>query len=212
MISSETRYAALLIAGNDFGAQPDERITKAEDRRFSYPRSAPVGLSAREAFGLSEGKLPRLRRITKQSLAIDAVEMLLDAEIAMDKGELREYSRDERSAIARASMGTTWIYFVASVDYGAVKIGKAKNLASRFSALKSSSPVPLAMGAAIRFIPECEEWLHNIFSHLRLHGEWFDAAPELVDMMRTAKDQGTRGVLEKIHELRPSYKCLDTVF
>lgn len=160
---------------------------------------------------MSAARLDDLQVIGTPILAIDAVELLLDAEIAMESGNVRRYSQIERAAITKASLRTTWIYFIASVDYGSVKIGRAKNPANALTRLSAHSPVPLQIAAAIRFLPVCETWLHEQFKDLRLHGEWFKASPDLVDMMRAAKSGGARAVLEKLSQTNSRKNCINTV-
>lgn len=71
------------------------------------------------------------------------------------------------------------IYFVS--DGYAVKIGFSAVITERMKALRSGSPRPLFLLTSIEGGEAEEAAMHAWFAHLRLHGEWFRAAPELVD-------------------------------
>lgn len=74
------------------------------------------------------------------------------------------------------------IYFVQGIDSTLIKIGFAKNLRQRLCALRSGSPDQLhVLGITETDDPRVEERaLHVKFAHLRMAGEWFRAAPELL--------------------------------
>lgn len=158
--------------------------------------SEPLGANTTSENPFSLFENIELFRIVGPVTAIDAVEKLLDAEIAMASGNIPKYTPEEKIVLAKAVMGTTWIYFIACPENGLVKIGQAKNIEKRLSSLRTSSPVEIRLAAAVRFVPECEQWMHAAFRHLRVKGEWFRAEPELIEMMRTARDSGTRAALE----------------
>ena len=79
------------------------------------------------------------------------------------------------------SSGRTFVsgvYFVRCGDL--VKIGTSNDVYQRMSSIRTMTPLPLellAIGAGSRAE---EADLHARFAHLRQHGEWFTAAPELL--------------------------------
>lgn len=171
----------------DFG-EPELTLPASAGECF-YPY-AKYGLSADDVrYARSQGKV----------LALDAVDLALEAEVRLMAGERLTYSLTEKLAIVKGMVATEWIYFVACVDAGLIKIGRTKNIKQRINSIRRSSPVPVEFICAVRFVRECEEWIHNIFSDLRSHGEWFNAAPRLLSAIRVARDQGTRSFLEDLH-------------
>ncbi|MYL97038.1 hypothetical protein GR702_04530 [Novosphingobium sp. FGD1] len=78
------------------------------------------------------------------------------------------------------------VYFIGSRT-GPIKIGYSKNPASRLRELRIGSHVELNVLAS-RPGTLADEWaLHERFSHLRLRGEWFDRAPELMAEIRSSQ-------------------------
>jgi len=77
------------------------------------------------------------------------------------------------------------VYFVGSGKLGAglIKIGYAEDVAARLSSLQVGSAEPLHLLGDLPGDREAEEWLHNRFGHLRVRGEWFLPAPELLDFI-----------------------------
>ncbi len=76
------------------------------------------------------------------------------------------------------------IYFIQQkTGSGPVKIGRARNVFRRLESLQAGSPVQLVIlttmpGGSVR-----EAELHRQFAHLRLHGEWFQDSPELMEFI-----------------------------
>lgn len=127
--------------------------------------------------------------------AIDCVEKCMDYELALANGDNVVLADYDRRSVFKALRFTVWIYFVASVDTGLIKIGASKDIKKRMAALQCGSPVSLDFLCAIRFVPDCERWLHSAFSDLREHGEWFRAEPKLTGFIRVATEEGTRAFL-----------------
>ena len=66
------------------------------------------------------------------------------------------------------------VYFLEAEGQDKVKIGLSGRVQDRIRELASVSPVPLKLRAIIKDGGrETELSLHDRFSHLRLHGEWF---------------------------------------
>jgi hypothetical protein len=80
---------------------------------------------------------------------------------------------------------TGCVYFIAAPELRRVKIGYARDLPRRLSALQVSSPCPLVLVAAVATDDPAglERKLHKRFAHLRIQGEWFGLTDELDEEM-----------------------------
>lgn len=81
-----------------------------------------------------------------------------------------------RDSISRRASSA---YFIEATGTGLVKIGYATNLAARFSALQTSSPVKLKLLGSVEGGAEVEGELHFRFAAHRSHGEWFRRCEEI---------------------------------
>lgn len=77
------------------------------------------------------------------------------------------------------------VYFIESQDSGLIKIGRSHSPADRFKAIKTMSPEKLSLLGCLPEEVATENELHKRFAHLRAHGEWFEATPELRDAIET---------------------------
>jgi len=73
------------------------------------------------------------------------------------------------------------VYFIRSADK--VKIGVSMNVPQRIKALRTMSGAEVELLAVAKGTQREEAQLHNRFAHLRTHGEWFRAEPELLDFV-----------------------------
>lgn len=74
-----------------------------------------------------------------------------------------------------------WIYFLSPIGGGLVKIGFSRvSPESRLSSLQCGSPVPLEIIGRRRGDIDDEHELHFRLAEFRRHGEWFEAAPEVL--------------------------------
>lgn len=74
-----------------------------------------------------------------------------------------------------------FIYFIKPVDAeGPIKIGFTENVAKRFAAIQSCSPLPLELIGYFAGEGRHETILHRLFREQRSHLEWFHPSPELV--------------------------------
>jgi hypothetical protein len=72
------------------------------------------------------------------------------------------------------------IYFLRVLGAAPVKIGTTRTLKWRQRAIQSACPYPLVL---IRELPgdsRLERRLHLHFAHLRIHGEWYSFADEMM--------------------------------
>src|SRR5262249_18722759 len=71
-------------------------------------------------------------------------------------------------------------YFVLFREMQAVKIGMADNIAGRLSELQVACPGDLELPGTAQGQRAEEKGFHEKFAHLRISGEWFYAAPDLL--------------------------------
>ncbi len=121
-----------------------------------------------------------------QRLTIDALIHFLenwvdpDAILITDKGRRRR--------IIDSSEPTVFVYFIYNSDSQAIKIGQAKDVQKRLDNLQVANPVELKLlkKIALQDLPSArrlESELHDRFSDLHIHGEWFRAEPLLIDFI-----------------------------
>ncbi|MFW5847570.1 MAG: GIY-YIG nuclease family protein [bacterium] len=69
-----------------------------------------------------------------------------------------------------------YIYLMRSEETGTYKIGKSKNPEKRLKQLQtgSSEKLELILKFNTKYPSLVESAMHNRFSHLKKHGEWFD--------------------------------------
>lgn len=75
-----------------------------------------------------------------------------------------------------------FVYFITDGD--AIKIGYSDAPELRLRTLQCASHKPLRIIDTARGTPDDEKRLHKQFGHLRLKGEWFAPAPELVEFIK----------------------------
>jgi len=89
-------------------------------------------------------------------------------------------------------------YFVQGVCGGNIKIGfTSQEPIQRLRNLQTGSPVKLRFVGLIE--EDVEKKLQDKFKHLRLHGEWFDNKPELLDYIKSLPIEP----LSRVSENRP---------
>ncbi len=87
------------------------------------------------------------------------------------------------------------IYFIqCNGARGPIKIGKAVDPNRRLSELRIGCPYPMTLlASSVAEDADLEERrLHMVFAHLRIHGEWFECATELL----SAVDENRRDARE----------------
>lgn len=82
------------------------------------------------------------------------------------------------------------IYFVQGLSGGPVKIGISINPEERRRHLRY--PEELVILATIKGTEQMERELHARFDSIRLFGEWFEPAPELLQYIETCRNKGGR--------------------
>jgi hypothetical protein len=88
-----------------------------------------------------------------------------------------------KSGNNRAKSVPSYTYFIR--DGEAIKIGASYDARWRLSSLQVGNPRPLVVLCAVLDTILSEEAAHKKFDHLRIQGEWFHAAPELLEFIDT---------------------------
>lgn len=78
------------------------------------------------------------------------------------------------------------VYFVQAGEGGRIKIGYSPYPLRRIKHLQQFSGPDLITLAIIEGERTLESMLHNIVQAHRVHGEWFDPTPEVLDIVRRA--------------------------
>lgn len=89
-----------------------------------------------------------------------------------------QVNEEEKAAKSR-------VYFIFSEKQNAIKIGYSIDPNQRLAAIQGSNAGCLKLLKVIPGGLELEQKLHKRFKHLRLGGEWFDAAPELIKFIES---------------------------
>jgi antitoxin (DNA-binding transcriptional repressor) of toxin-antitoxin stability system len=77
----------------------------------------------------------------------------------------------------------TWLYAIQAGDDGPIKIGVTNSPSARLATLQQGNAEELHGLAAWRGLVLEEKQLHAEFDHVRIRGEWFRPAPELVEFV-----------------------------
>lgn len=72
------------------------------------------------------------------------------------------------------------VYFLHAPSVNLIKIGRSSDPERRFAEVRLISPVSLDVVGVIDGGSDVEAALHQKFSHLRSHGEWFHATADLM--------------------------------
>jgi hypothetical protein len=90
-----------------------------------------------------------------------------------------------RMSGVHSTLNSYTVYFIQGIDGGPIKIGHTVGSAEkRLGGIQSGSPIKLCLlGSIFRVGPQYESDLHSKFQHLRLHGEWFEPASDLLSFI-----------------------------
>ena len=83
-----------------------------------------------------------------------------------------------------------YVYFIQGDSTKRIKIGIAWNPKQRTIELQAGSPDTLSLILALPTVnaADVERHLHHQFKDFRLHGEWFEAAPEILQFVAEQPD------------------------
>jgi Meiotically up-regulated gene 113 len=90
------------------------------------------------------------------------------------------------------------VYFVRCGEL--IKIGTSTDVYGRVNSIRTMTPLPLELLAVAAGSRAEEADIHARFAHLRQHGEWFTAAPELLSFIAEVPPMDGRDLLD----LRPN--------
>jgi hypothetical protein len=114
----------------------------------------------------------------------------IERECATLNDDLRRWMQQNpdgrQSTHAARCEGT--IYFAKCGSF--VKIGFSAKADLRLRDLQIGSPEPIEMIGWMRGTARGETWLHRHFGRYRVRGEWFAAAPALLDFIASATPPG----------------------
>ena len=76
------------------------------------------------------------------------------------------------------------IYFIQAENGGPIKIGTTKDIAGRLKGLQTSTPYLLKVLTLIPGTQRREQAIHERLDKYRVRGEWFEDAPEVLELMK----------------------------
>lgn len=85
--------------------------------------------------------------------------------------------------------GKAHVYFIQQGDSGAIKIGCSKNPTQRLQGLQTGHSEALRLLTCAVGSQAQERALHDRFAHLRVSGEWFRPAEDLLAYIRLVNDR-----------------------
>lgn len=86
------------------------------------------------------------------------------------------------------------IYIARMASSGSIKIGFTTDLATRVSNLWYMVPGGVTVLTSFLGTPDAEAFLHKKFSHLRISGEWFEPADEILEFVDRVRSVGNEVV------------------
>lgn len=93
--------------------------------------------------------------------------------------------------------GRAWVYFAQRAD-GPVKIGFSRQVSQRIKALGTSCPEGVALLGTIADSDATEKDVHARFAKHRIKGEWFQPAPEILELAEAGKAIYANGYVAEI--------------
>jgi|ERR1043166_932612 hypothetical protein len=81
------------------------------------------------------------------------------------------------------------VYFLQAQTGGPIKIGWSSDIKQRLDALQPGCPYPLNVLLCVRGSFADEQLLHQKFARFRLHGEWFEAAEEVLKYILSVRSK-----------------------
>lgn len=73
------------------------------------------------------------------------------------------------------------VYFIRCAEAARIKIGTTTNLERRLASIQAGTPLRIELLVTLTGDSRIEKKIHAQFAHLRVHGEWFEAAPDLLE-------------------------------
>jgi hypothetical protein len=144
---------------------------RAQHDRFLGPYWYPADKGWRVVLRRVGGRRRREKIFPTKDQALAAMNLPIHAFVEMTTGP--RHGRKRRKS--------TVVYFVRAGDNGPIKIGQAANLKNRLADLQQAHWEKLVVLASSGSLRERE--VHAKFRHLRIRGEWFQPADELVSFI-----------------------------
>lgn len=142
----------------------------------AYPGSRLPTEEVEDGVGLGP---PLVRLLTPEERAAK------QAEYEANEPARRAAEEERRSRIK----GKPHVYFIQQGDSGAIKIGCSKNPSQRLQGLQTGHSEPLRLLTCAVGSQGQERALHDRFAHLRVSGEWFRPAEDLLAYIRLVNDR-----------------------
>lgn len=104
------------------------------------------------------------------------------------------------------------VYFIQPAEGGLIKIGWAIDVSARMAILQCGSPVVLTVIHSEMGTKKREKGFHKLFAAHRRHGEWFEAAPDILTYIEWSKanpPEGPMGPKLTPEQMREMVKCLE---
>lgn len=125
---------------------------------------------------------------SREQAAAELAKAIADGMVGL-RAEMRKRDRAREAALVAASER---VYFIQGEGGGPIKIGRAAEPYQRLSDLQTAHHETLRLLATAPLNVTAEKDLHRRFRHLRLRGEWFKAAPELLEHIALLATRETR--------------------
>lgn len=101
------------------------------------------------------------------------------------------------------------IYFVKSNGSSYIKIGTSIDVSGRVDSLQTANPKELKVKAILNGSFQTEKGLHELFSHIRVRGEWFKWTDEMQYFIRTIRDNPSVENIYSLYRLSMQLRLTD---
>ena len=85
------------------------------------------------------------------------------------------------------------VYFIKNIVTGKIKIGYSETPKKRLRELQTGNDNKLVLIKSIKGNRDKESTLHEMFSHLRTNGEWFEPDDELLEFIKGTNTKTLEG-------------------
>lgn len=101
-----------------------------------------------------------------------------------------------------------WKVYAIRASNGLIKIGISINPKKRLATLRTSSPVELELLGTWETAASSEKILHKILADSRVHGEWFNPTPTVMEVA-TAIQNGQTEALDRLVKLWQARRSIE---
>lgn len=132
---------------------------------------------------------------------IDHIVKLDEVDRQLAAGKTPKLSPQLRSALSQLlhaeHMG--WLYFLSATEVARIKIGMTHDCTRSVGFFRAQSPIPITVLAIVRCPADFEGALQRALANCRSHGEWFNATPDLLDLVEDIQRRRFRAIHEFVH-------------